>query len=401
MHINNNNLKLYYIKDKKIALALAIQFCMLITNHLLKEILNVQIIEIRQMISLLFMLITGIFYIRAIPTILKRIGNIFIISYLSSIAVFLLSWLLFNMNINYMFEIAFYYFLMCLPNFLYYIAIKDKKIFLDMIINTSYYQIILVIVFFVATKIRASTYDMVYSYLSIVPIIILIYKVFNKFNFLDIILAVTGGVIVLLVGARGPILCIIMFIFIYIISNSIIGKKKIKFISILLISLIIIILVLLNFNIILNVINDILIKRNIYSRTVNILLNIGELDFTTGRLDIYKICLEIIKNNPLFGLGIGGDRVVLDGTYPHNIILEIFMNFGVLFGSIFIIFIIFITIKSILSRNSTNRSLSIIFMGIGFIQLFISGSYLTSPNFWLYLSICFCSTFKIDSKINN
>lgn len=400
MHINNNSFKTYCMKDKKIALALAIQFCMLITNHSLKQILNIQITEVRQIISLTFMLITGVFYIRAIPIVLKRIGNIIIIAYLASIAIFLLSCLLFNENMKYIFEIAFYYFLMCLPNFLYYLAIKDKKIFLDMIVNTVYYQIILVVFFFVSIMLRRATfeyeYDMVYSYLSIVPIIILIYKVFNKFSFLDSMLILIGGAIVLVAGARGPIVCIVAFIFIYIISNSIIGKDKIKFVSILSVAFVIIILALLNFNILLNVINDILIKRNIYSRTIYTLLNIGEFDFTAGRSDIYKVCLEAIKNNPLLGLGVGGDRVVLDGTYPHNIVLEILMNFGVFFGSLFTIFILIITVKSIFNRNFVNRSLSIIFMGIGFMQLFMSGSYITSPNFWLYLSICFCSTFKTD-----
>jgi O-antigen ligase len=233
-----------------------------------------------------------------------------------------------------------------------------------------------------------------------VPIIILLYKVFNKFNLLDSFLIVLGGVINFIVGARGPIVCIVIFILFYILANSIVGKQKSKFVLTLISLIFIIIIVVLNSNLILGFINNILIKRNIHSRTIYTLLNFSKIDFSAGRTDIYITCLDIIKNNPLIGIGIGGDRVLLEGTYPHNILLEILMNFGILLGSICIIFILFLTIKSIFSKNFVNRSLSIMFLGIGFIQLFFSGSYLTSPNFWLYIAICFCSVFKIKTKAN-
>lgn len=405
MQFVTNKNEQYLKDDKKIALALTIQFIMLITNHSFKQILGIQNTGVRQLISLIFMLITGVFYFRAIPVVLKRIGIQFVLAYTGGIILFLLSLLFFNVSAKYLTEIGFYFFLMSLPNFLFYLSLNNKKLFLNMILKSAYYQISLVIFFFISMKIGSSgnmyEYDMVYSYLSIVPVILLVYKTLNKFRLLDSILAVTGGGIILLAGARGPILCISVFVLVYIIANTFSGIKKMRFVFILLILAVIFSVLLLNLNTILNGINDILIKRNIHSRTLWTLINISNFDFSAGRLDLYKLSLDSIKVHPVFGIGIGGDRKLLDGTYPHNIVLETLLNFGVFFGLIFNISTLSLALNTIFSKDFTNRSLGNIFLAIGLVPLFLSGSYWSAPNFWLFLGICFCSVFKTGSVYND
>lgn len=60
-----------------------------------------------------------------------------------------------------------------------------------------------------------------------------------------------------------------------------------------------------------------------------------------GRYDLYTQCLHVILNNP-FGLGYGGYQNYILEPYPHNILLEIALNSGLISAFIFIFLVIII-----------------------------------------------------------
>jgi O-antigen ligase len=393
-----NNISQSEIQDRKISFAIIFQFCMLITNYTFKHLFNITNTSIRETISFIFMLLVGAIFLKNLHIVFKRIGKLVIGVYFIFAFIFLINILIFNQNIEYIKNISFYFFLICLPTFLYYLAIENKVIFLKMIIKSAYYQIALGILFIITTDFTVGQYDMVYSYLILVPIIILLYKLYNKFNVLDFILVIFGVCSILIIGSRGPILSIILFNTVFLLINLFKNKMKIKYgINLLLIT---IFFVFVYFDELLYKIDMFLRDYGISSRTMYLLMN-NNADFSSGRLDIYKLTIEEILKKPILGYGLAGDRIFLNGTYPHNIFLEVLAQFGVVFGSlILIIFVFYWFIGMVLNKNKTERDLAIMFFGIGVVQLFVSGSYITSANFWLFMSICINSIHFRKNKCN-
>lgn len=379
-------------EDKKIALAIVLQFCLLMSNYAIKEIMGISDPAIREKISFLFMIIVGIMYVKNLNIVLRRIGRRFISVYVLSGIIIMLSWLLSSQNI-YLTEVLFGYFVLCLPNYLYYMAINDKEILLQYLLKSSYYQIIVGLALFAVNIFRNPTYDMVFSYLLLVPVILLTYKLMSvRFNLLDALLVTSGISAILILGSRGPLLSYIVFIIILFLDVNFKGKRTLFHQITSIISAVAVLLILgLNIETILFNVDALLKNVNIQSRTLNMMYmaKFYNTDFSSGRLDIYKKTLKYIAQKPILGYGIAGDRVLLNGTYPHNIMLEILAQFGIVVGGIIIVIFMFTWIRGIfLNKKKTERHLAIIFMGIGLVQLFVSGSYLTSSNFWLFMASC-------------
>ncbi|WCG04783.1 O-antigen ligase family protein [Vagococcus lutrae] len=108
---------------------------------------------------------------------------------------------------------------------------------------------------------------------------------------------------------------------------------------------------------------------------------------STGRDAIYKTALTLISERPFFGYGIGSAYYTVLGIYPHNLFLEILIDGGfVLF--IFFIFLIYFTL--IYLKRNAKKSVSYLFLYLGFIFNFIhlqfSSSYLFG-NYFFWLGI--------------
>lgn len=89
----------------------------------------------------------------------------------------------------------------------------------------------------------------------------------------------------------------------------------------------------------------------------------------------------------MFGIGIGGDRYILNGAYSHNIFIEIIANFGIFIGGIIIILIFICIIKALLQKNSLNYSIIAIWLCIGFVHFMVSNSYIVDMRFWIFLGV--------------
>lgn len=132
-------------------------------------------------------------------------------------------------------------------------------------------------------------------------------------------------------------------------------------------------------------------------------------DISSGRNRIYAQTIETIKNNLLFGNGLFGyigniDYRNRDNTfYPHNIFLEILLNFGMVGLIIFFILIFFIIRKIYLEKKKGYKIDSIYFVFvITSLKLLLSHTYLRERFFLFALLIPFNRSFykKIISKKN-
>ncbi|WP_088052518.1 O-antigen ligase family protein [Virgibacillus dakarensis] len=383
--------------DKKISFAIVFQLCILITNYTIKEVFGVYNSSFREIISLLFMILVGLVFLKNLPIIFNRIGKIFLFTYIICIIIFLINILLYFQNLNYIISVSFWFFLICLPTGLFYIAIKNKTIFLNMLIKSAYYQIVMGLAFILSSLTKDPSYDMVFSYLILLPLIVLVYKSFYKFLIVDFILILSGLISIIIIGSRGPLLSLAVF-FVILLSNRLFrDRKKIKDIFVFLLTCLSLILLFVFYDSFLLRFGNILGNYGISSRTLFLFTN-DNANFLTGRSDLYNTTIQKITEKPFLGYGIAGDRIFLNGTYPHNLILELLSQFGVILGAFIIILLLFYWINGILNKNRIERDIAIIFLGIGLIQLFISGSYLTSSNFWLFMAVCISALHFNDKK---
>lgn len=94
-----------------------------------------------------------------------------------------------------------------------------------------------------------------------------------------------------------------------------------------------------------------------YTETAKVLSgNLPEEGGINARLIAYEKALNIIKDNPILGIGFGGfngfegDEFLSFIKYPHNIFLEFQVELGI-FGTLFIFYFLFISWNKLLSIN--------------------------------------------------
>lgn len=238
-----------------------------------------------------------------------------------------------------------------------------------------------VVPFFVAIR-KGDVYDMVLSYHLLLPILVLISDIAQKrYIISSLVLVLIGLMMIISFGSRGPILVIVLFILTLVAFNT-----SIKLSSKTLILFIMIVVSFVGVRFFENIIEWIigfLDRFDVESRLLNTFLLInseGASGFLTGRDALYLQSIELISDNPLYGIGFYVDRYYLDGTYPHNIIIELFLHFGIPLGFLLFISLLCYSFYILSSRKNGSefKLIYMIYFSYALGHLLISGSYLTS-----------------------
>lgn len=198
------------------------------------------------------------------------------------------------------------------------------------------------------------------------------------------------GEIFLFAGKSSSICAFVFMIVAYIFFNR---QKKIRWRRLGIISLLSIIVIVFRNNIIGFAMN-IVSKFGLYSyglTTFKMILTGNKQEVFNARLNIWNQVIDLIKENWLFGKGIG----YLESTggsstgYAHNVFLEIFLSFGVIFGVLFIFVLIksFFRIKRFNDYNRTVFTLTVLILW--FIPMQFSLSFWKVMTFWIYWGLCF------------
>ena len=124
----------------------------------------------------------------------------------------------------------------------------------------------------------------------------------------------------------------------------------------------------------------------------------GSAGQSSGRDFIREALMKAIWENPILGYGILSDRVIA-GNYAHNIAIELWVEFGLIFGSILLSTLFYILVKGYRCANTEDeKGLIIALICARFGQLFLSGSYLDSPLLFFLLGLCATSMHIISTK---
>lgn len=381
-----NNRNPEEIEDLKISIAIISSTVILTIQYFILISFNLMATANGSIIQLLSKSVVGIIFLYTLPTVLKRKKLELIVVYYIAIFIFLIHYLLFPKNQENMIELIFQLFFMCLPVFIYTLSLKNWSILKKVMKKASF--IIFLFGFLSGIQILmnnefANDYSMALSYYMLLPTILFLDELLDRFSLKALFITCFSLLIILAIGSRGPILCNGIFIIFKLIQpvSKLSFSKVMIYISYFLVA----IFTILYFEKILLALDDFLSKFNIESRNISLFLN--DYLHLSGRDRIYEKILTEIVQHPILGIGIAGDRRVADGNYAHNIILEIFLNFGVIIGLILLIAFIMWLLKLLFVKDMNVYNMMNIWISLGFVSLLFSGSYLSDVNFWTLLGL--------------
>lgn len=241
-------------------------------------------------------------------------------------------------------------------------------------------------------------YSQTLAYLTLPAAIISANALFEKLNFYQLINFITSNVLIFISGARGPLIATGLFLLLRTLGS--LSSKNNRFYLLIMMSFIFGIIIFYS-NTILHTLDFIVSKYSFSSRLVNFFNNEQILQ-DDGRNRLWQCSYDILSHYPAFGVGLGCERYLLNsmvygspysamGNYPHNIFLELLVQYGIIIGTAIIIYFSYMIVRALLnSKDRSYKNIVMIFIGIGFFPLLFSGSYINAP--LLFALLGFCST---------
>ena len=262
-------------------------------------------------------------------------------------------------------------------------------------------------VYVFSTVNAAEDYSQFDGYLLLTAIALLFLPLMQERRAFDIVLAAVILFATLLTGARGPFLTAVLLVFAGILLG---GEDKRQSLMRLILPTGAAYLIYRYLRRILKLIVQVFGSTG-SMRTVQRLLDNALLE-DTGRARIYATAVSYIREHLFWGCGALNDRVILHdavrgigtlpGSYPHNLFLEIAMQFGVVLGAALVVLLavqLLHTWRRCRSHRERLMLVSLLFAGI--VPLMASGSYLTFTMFYALIGFCTrrAGTFEEDDTL--
>lgn len=218
-------------------------------------------------------------------------------------------------------------------------------------------------------------------------VLFLIWYAIERKGLFNIAVAVIAAFLLLSMGTRGPVMCMVAFIALYLI----IFRKMRTIYKVLLFSGAII----LN-----SFMAEIMLLLSVASSSLGLSTRVFDhfqdgqmvnLQESNGRDVIWKDAWDYLMSHDRFwGEGLYSDRManMLDG-YAHNLEVELLCDFGLIGGSIILAILLWLVYKS--ARNTWHTDSAVIllvFFCSAFLFLQFSSSFLQAPIFWFFLGVC-------------
>ncbi len=233
-------------------------------------------------------------------------------------------------------------------------------------------------------------YNMDAAYKLLPSVMFLIVWALDKKGIWNWLAATFGIFLILTYGTRGPLLAALLFLCLGI--YIVVMRSRKLFVRIIFIVLTTAVLLLLSSQSLLTVVLEGLSEWfesiGFSSRILDFALE-GELSVSVRRGLLLDNTIQAVKQRSFLGYGIMGDRVILDGSYCHNIFWELLCDFGVYLGGGLFAAMIVLFIRTI-KHSAKNENLLFVVMLISMIvtKLMLSGSYITEPYFLFTIGVC-------------
>lgn len=336
----------------------------------------------------------------SLPKLWKRIKTSDHIFVFACLIYYLLNIQLFPQNADVLVNRLFSFSLLTLPY--YYIGVTlDIKRFYNF-----FYYISVVAVFMCAFyellyaqsasytgDVDTSEYNMELAY-SILPHVLMVsWRALKRFVLLNIAPMLLGLMLLLSFGTRGPVICAIVFIAIYLLFIR--PSKYQKTMRIITVACAVYAMSFLEqFMTFMQLMTFQLgMSTRIFDKYFD-----GELEDSSGRDYIRETLLrELSIDNSLFGHGVLGSYPYVN-TYPHNIVLEFLFSFGWVWGIAILFCIVYIIAKMLINTHQCeiNVTFGIILVIASILKLCFSSTFVDDALFFMLLGYCVNSSRKIS-----
>ncbi|MFR4079378.1 MAG: O-antigen ligase family protein [Prevotella sp.] len=336
----------------------------------------------------------------SLPKLWKRIKTSDHIFVFACLIYYLLNIQLFPQNADVLVNRLFSFSLLTLPY--YYIGVTlDIKRFYNF-----FYYISVVAVFMCAFyellyaqsasytgDVDTSEYNMELAY-SILPHVLMVsWRALKRFVLLNIAPMLLGLMLLLSFGTRGPVICAIVFIAIYLLFIR--PSKYQKTMRIITVACAVYAMSFLEqFMTFMQLMTFQLgMSTRIFDKYFE-----GELEDSSGRDYIRETLLRDLSiDNSLFGHGVLGSYPYVN-TYPHNIVLEFLFSFGWVWGIAILFCIVYIIAKMLINTHQCeiNVTFGIILVIASILKLCFSSTFVDDALFFMLLGYCVNSSRKIS-----
>lgn len=336
----------------------------------------------------------------SLPRLWKRIKTSDHIFVFACLIFYLLNIQLFPQNADVLVNRLFSFSLLTLPY--YYIGVTlDIKRFYNF-----FYYISVVAVFMCAFyellyaqsasytgDVDTSEYNMELAY-SILPHVLMVsWRALKSFVILNIAPMLLGLMLLLSFGTRGPVICAIVFIVIYLLFIR--PSKYQKTMRIITVACAVYAMSFLDqFMTFMQLMTFQLgMSTRIFDKYFE-----GELEDSSGRDYIRETLLrELSIDNSLFGHGVLGSYPYVN-TYPHNIVLEFLFSFGWVWGIAILFCIVYIIAKMLINTHQCeiNVTFGILLVIASILKLCFSSTFVDDALFFMLLGYCVNSSRKIS-----
>ena len=332
------------------------------------------------------------------------------------IGTFIISYLVFPQNKEAILSVTRNFFLFNVTSFVLFLeASKDKDLFRKIVKISKVVFIFSVIYLIILMVNNELIYNVWLSRHFFLASIFTLYDFYKNKTKTSLFVTVFSFIALTMTGSRTYLifyLLLIGMLFLVFIVNYIKKaslKKRILTITLIVVLLIVSIIVLINFEEICRNLYIFFYQNNIDIRILE-LLSTGDFFTSDDRTDIiYPAISNLIRNNWLIGTGIGGDRVEIynifselnklgDGYnisayYAHNIILELYADFGVIIATAMIAFIIY-CYYNVAKNRKWNLNIVICLSWISILPSMLNGTLLDNTYLWALLGVLIASLFK-------
>lgn len=242
-----------------------------------------------------------------------------------------------------------------------------------------------------ATYASWSRVSITFSYAICPSVMLLIYYCVKKrLNIYSFIIALAGVVLVVAMGTRGAILCILFMVAILVVKKTNTDNHFSKIMRVIAFAVAGVLILSKSAMLSLaNVLDNLISSIGLSTRIASIMIKGNFFSDDSGRSNIYNSIISGIKSGPLFGYGFCGDRY-LCGTWSHNLALELLVEFGAIFGTVLIAVIFIIIAKALWKTRHVDDVFFfiVVLLGKGLIQLMVSSTYLAEPFLFFLLGYC-------------
>lgn len=227
-----------------------------------------------------------------------------------------------------------------------------------------------------------------FGYAMLPTTLVSIYAFRQHYKILNGLVGLSSFILIIIYGSRGPILGVLIFLLIILISDKKLKiPQKILSLSVLIIGYFYMFV----YNGFIRILDFTYYDLNLQTYSIHklrVMINEGFAESSSGRDFLYEQFIEQIMREPILGSGIGITHTLWDIT-SHNLFLQIFLEFGVM-GMLFFLLLALTMIFLLLMIRKTDNELFLlltIVFAVSFGRLLVSSDMWVRQELWLFTSL--------------